>query len=154
VHAHALGRVLRDHATTLEARQYGERVGQLSFSSLRGYLRGFVDLVVRHRGRYYVLDYKSNHLGQHARDYGRVKLWEAMSAHHYVLQYLVYTVALHRYLRLRAPGYDYEKHFGGVYYLFVRGMDPDHAPGTGVFHDRPSFALVEALDALLREGAP
>ena len=55
-----------------------------------------------------------------------------MTRHHYVLQYLLYSVALHRHLRLRVPGYDYEQHFGGVYYLFVRGMAPEHPVGTGV----------------------
>ena len=76
-----------------------------------------------------------------------------MTRHHYVLQYLLYSVALHRHLRLRVPGYDYEQHFGGVYYLFVRGMAPEHPVGTGVFADRPSRALVEALSALLGEPA-
>jgi exodeoxyribonuclease V beta subunit len=63
---------------------------------------------------------------------------------------LLYTVALHRYLGLRVPGYDYERHFGGVYYLFVRGMSTRHAPGTGVLFERPSAALVAELSAFLR----
>jgi exodeoxyribonuclease V beta subunit len=73
---------------------------------------------------------------------------------HYHLQYHLYVVALHRYLRWRLPGYDYERHFGGVYYLFLRGMIGPSTPQTagvshGVFYDRPPVALVEALDRLL-----
>jgi exodeoxyribonuclease V beta subunit len=153
LHARALSRVLMDHATTLAQRNYATRVAHLSFAELSGYLRGFMDLVVRHRGRYYLLDYKSNHLGELVRDYGAVAMWDAMSAHHYVLQYLLYCVALHRYLALRQPGYSYEKHFGGVYYLFIRGMAPEHTRGAGVYYDKPTPALVHALDTLLREGA-
>jgi exodeoxyribonuclease V beta subunit len=68
-----------------------------------------------------------------------------------VLQYLVYTLALHRYLTLRLPGYRYDDHFGGVYYLFVRGMHPEHAPGTGVFFDRPDQGLIQRLSSLLSD---
>jgi exodeoxyribonuclease V beta subunit len=71
----------------------------------------------------------------------------------YHLQYLLYTVAVHRWLRARLPGYDYEKHFGGVLYLFVRGVRPgwrqEDGTAAGVFHDVPPFALVQALDAAL-----
>lgn len=72
-----------------------------------------------------------------------------MSEHHYVLQYHLYTVALDRYLALRLAGYDYDRHFGGVYYLFLRGMDPDHPAGCGVYHDRPTRECIEALTATL-----
>ena len=66
----------------------------------------------------------------------------------YTLQYLVYTLAVHRFLGQRVAGYDYDRHFGGVYYLFLRGMDPARG-GNGVFFDRPSRQLVEAADTLL-----
>jgi exodeoxyribonuclease V beta subunit len=71
-----------------------------------------------------------------------------MAAHRYDLQYLIYTVALHRYLAHRLPGYRYQRHFGGVYYLFLRGLHPDHGPSRGVFSHRPEPALVEALDRM------
>ena len=73
----------------------------------------------------------------------------AMAQHHFFLQYHLYAVALDRHLRNCVPGYDYETDFGGVYYLFVRGMSPDHPRGHGVFHDRPSRALVEELSAIV-----
>jgi exodeoxyribonuclease V beta subunit len=71
-----------------------------------------------------------------------------MAREHYYLQYSLYTLAVHRYLSRRLPDYDYERHFGGVFYLFLRGMDPLSGPEYGVFHDRPERSLVTALDAL------
>jgi exodeoxyribonuclease V beta subunit len=77
-----------------------------------------------------------------------------MRRHRYDLQYLIYTLALHRYLRLRQPRYGYDTHFGGVYYLFLRGMRPRHGPAFGVYADRPDKGAVEALDALFGAGQP
>jgi exodeoxyribonuclease V beta subunit len=111
-------------------------------------LQGFIDLVFEHCGRYYVVDYKSNHLGDTPDDYSREALRRAMLEHHYDLQYLIYTLAVHRYLKLRLPGYDYDANFGGVYYLFIRGMDPHHEERRGVYFDRPEKWLIEKLDAL------
>lgn len=149
-----LGQCLRDHAAPAAEPAYADRVATLAFAPLSGFLKGFVDLIFRHDGRYYLVDYKSNWLGAQAEDYTPPQLAAPMAEHHYFLQYHLYTVALHRHLQQRLRGYDYERHFGGVYYLFLRGMAPDHAPGTGVFHDRPSLGLVEGLSALLvGEGA-
>jgi exodeoxyribonuclease V beta subunit len=108
-----------------------------------------MDLVFRHEDRFYVADYKSNRLGEHAADYAQAQLVRSMRDHHYFLQYHLYVLALHRHLALRVPDYDYERHFGGVYYLYVRGMSPDHAPGTGVFFDRPPRVLIDALAAAI-----
>jgi exodeoxyribonuclease V beta subunit len=130
------------------------RAGQgLNFQAAEGLMHGFIDLVFRHRGRYFLADYKSNHLGDRLTDYGAPGLTRAMDAHRYDLQYLVYAVALHRYLRRRLAGYDYDAHLGGAYYLFVRGMRPAEGPRFGVFFDRPERAVVEALDRLFA-GAP
>jgi exodeoxyribonuclease V beta subunit len=147
--ARKLSQVLAQHARSAAERSYADRLGDLAFAPLRGYLRGFMDLVVRHEGRYFLIDYKSNHLGGSPRDYSPALLTAQMAHHHYVLQYLLYTVALDRYLAQRVHAYDYERCFGGVYYLFVRGMSPAHAPGTGVYFDRPPRALIEALSQLL-----
>ncbi|HEX2675778.1 MAG TPA: 3'-5' exonuclease, partial [Polyangiales bacterium] len=145
-----LARVLAAHATSDAEREYADKVAKLEFSSLHGYLRGFIDLVARHDGRYYVLDYKSNHLGKHAGDYAHAPMQAAMFEHHYVLQYLFYVVAVHRHLAQRLPDYDYDRHFGAVYYLFVRGMAPNHAPGSGVYRARPSRALIDDLSRALQ----
>ncbi|MEE9355285.1 MAG: exodeoxyribonuclease V subunit beta [Methylococcaceae bacterium] len=111
-----------------------------------GYLKGFIDLIGCWQGRFYIIDYKSNWLGAHAADYEQFNLNAEISHHHYALQYLIYLVALHRYLKIRLPDYQYAKHIGGVYYLFLRGMSLDQA--TGIFFDLPSADLIAALDRL------
>lgn len=136
---------------------HGYHVPRLAFAELGGYLKGYVDLVFEHDGRYWVLDWKSNHLGEGPADYAPARLEAAMQAHGYHLQHLLYTVALHRHLAHCLPDYDYDRHFGGVLYLFVRGVRPDWQGGegaAGVFHHRAGRAVVEALDRLLAgEGA-
>lgn len=148
--ADALRQVLERHGYA--AGPFREMIENLEFSPLRGYMKGFIDLVFEADGRFYLVDYKSNWLGAEPAAYRRSRLDEAMARESYVLQYLIYIVALHRYLRLRLPDYDYERHFGGVFYLFLRGMDPTLGSDCGVFRDRPSLALVEALDALMATG--
>lgn len=120
----------------------------LSFATVQGMLKGFIDLVFEWQGRWYLLDYKSNHLGMSPADYSRPALEQAMVEHRYDLQYQLYSLALHRLLALRLPGYDFDQHFGGVFYLFLRGM-----PQGGIFHTRPSRDLVLGLDRLFSEGA-
>jgi exodeoxyribonuclease V beta subunit len=128
---------------------YAARLCELPFAPLAGYLKGYIDLVFEHRGRWYVVDYKSNNLGPRIEQYSPAGLVAEMIRHHYVLQAAIYTVAVHRYLIRRLAGYDYDRHFGGVLYLFVRGMAPEHPPGCGVYRDRPRRALIEALSAVL-----
>lgn len=113
---------------------------------LKGMLKGFIDLLFEYQGRYYVLDYKSNYLGEDFADYEPEKLVHAMAEHRYDLQYQLYTLALHRLLKQRLPNYDYEKHVGGVVYLFLRGMKPRQQ--SGIFHSRLTLEHVNALDAL------
>jgi exodeoxyribonuclease V beta subunit len=110
-------------------------------------MKGYIDLVFESGGKYYLVDYKSTWLGNKYSDYAADPLAEAMAREHYYLQYLIYTVALHRYLTLRLSAYDYESHFGGVYYLFLRGMAPHRK--TGIFWDRPKLGLVKALETRL-----
>ncbi len=145
-----LRRVLERHGQTTSPFQ--EMIDTLEFKPLRGYMKGYIDLVFEAGGRFYLADYKSNWLGAELAAYRRSRLEQAMARESYVLQYLIYTVALHRYLRLRLPDYDYERHFGGVFYLFLRGMSPERGAECGVFRDRPAPALVQALDVLMATG--
>ena len=117
-----------------------------------GFLRGYIDLVAEHEGRWYVLDYKSNWLGERVDAYSPAALAEAMQRGGYHLQYLLYLTALHRYLRWRLDDYAYDRHVGGACYLFVRGMRPER-PGHSVFRARPGRACIEAIDACLSGGA-
>ena len=141
-------------------RQYGppaleswlQRFDAVAFSSVRGFLSGSLDLAFRapHDQRWYIVDWKSNHLGKTARDYGPRQLRAGMDEHHYHLQYHLYAIALCRYLAQRQPGFTPERDFGGALYLFLRGMHPDHPLGTGIYYDRPSPSLLLELDRALR----
>ncbi len=123
-------------------------VTPITSKGLQGYLTGFVDLICYHQGKYYIMDYKSNWLGKHLEDYGQKRLEQAMADHNYGLQYWLYTLVLHRYLQNALEGYDYAAHFGGVMYLFVRGMEPTVA-GSGVYFDLPDRQTLEQLDHCL-----
>ncbi|MEO5686853.1 MAG: exodeoxyribonuclease V subunit beta [Burkholderiaceae bacterium] len=138
---------------TLAAQGYA--MPRLSFATLRGFLKGFIDLVFEHEGRFFILDWKSNHLGDTPAHYEQAAMAAAMRDQGYHLQYLLYLVALDRYLRRRIAAYDPERHLGGAVYLFVRGVRPDwrDAQGapTGVFFHRPSAATIARLSALFDE---
>jgi exodeoxyribonuclease V beta subunit len=124
----------------------------LETGALSGYIKGFIDMIVEHDGRFWIIDWKSNYLGDSAADYSAAPLADAMAHHAYHLQALLYVVALHRYLRARLPDYAYDTHIGGYLYLFVRGVRPDWRDGdaaSGVHRGRPAPELVEALDALM-----
>jgi len=122
-----------------------EQMGRLRFSTTSGYMRGFMDMIFRHRDRYFLVDWKSNYLGDRLESYNREAISGIMSGSFYFLQYHLYTVALHRYLDARLPGYEYGRHFGGVYYLFLRGLDPSSGPACGVYYDLPAQKNIETL---------
>jgi exodeoxyribonuclease V beta subunit len=152
--------------------EYARRLRQRPAFQARGFLTGTIDLVARLDGRYGILDYKSNWLTGSAAgpagsrlsvsaDYHPARLADEMVAHDYVLQYHLYTVALHRFLSWRLGNhYDYDRDVYGVHYLFLRGMTGPETPcaddGTpyGVYAARPSPQLVEDLDAVLRGETP
>ena len=119
----------------------------LNFRQVQGMLKGFIDLVFRHDGRYYLLDYKSNWLGENSEAYTQQAMAAAMQMHRYDLQYQLYTLALHRYLRHRISDYRYDDHFGGVIYLFLRGVDAAD-PRSGIFSTRPDAELIDKMDNL------
>ncbi len=148
IDAHALNRLLQSLHYPMP---------RLAFDTLRGYLKGFIDLVLEHEGRYFVVDWKSNHLGERPQDYAAAPLAAAMAAQGYHLQHLLYSVALDRMLAQRIAGYERARHYGGIAYLFVRGLrpgwvQPDGTP-TGLYFHRPSDEALDRLSALL-EGGP
>jgi exodeoxyribonuclease V beta subunit len=131
------------------AEPWPEQIGQLTFSPTRGYLKGFVDLICERDGRFHLIDWKSNWLGDRLQDYHADALRREMIGRFYVLQYHLYAVALHRHLQLRLPGYRFAQHFGGVHYLFVRGIDPKSA-GHGIFSETPTEEhLLKLTETLL-----
>jgi exodeoxyribonuclease V beta subunit len=131
---------------------FPEVLEQLEFSPVRGAMKGFIDVVFERNGRFYLADWKSNFLGAHIEAYEQEALREVMTRELYVLQYHLYLVALDRYLALRIPRYQYSTHFGGVYYLFLRGMSPLQGSKYGVFRDRPPAALIRELSRCLHAG--
>ncbi|SFM95080.1 DNA helicase/exodeoxyribonuclease V, beta subunit [Formivibrio citricus] len=128
-----------------------EAARHLDADIMAGFMKGFVDLVFQYEGRYYLLDWKSNWLGPSFADYAAPQLEAAMAQHHYYLQALIYTLALDRYLARRVRGYDYDTHFGGSYYLFLRGMQPDSS-ATGVWFGRAQRGLIAEMGLLLCGG--
>ncbi len=126
---------------------YAKRLAGMSVPPFKGFIKGFVDLVACHDNKWYILDYKSNFLGPVYGDYTPDALIHAMTGHDYILQYHIYLVALDRYLKMRLTGYDYDTHFGGVFYLFIRGMTP--GKNTGIYFDRPSAGFMDRFQALM-----
>jgi exodeoxyribonuclease V beta subunit len=131
--------LLHRHDVLRERDAFGTR------ERLEGLMTGRIDLVYRHDDKIYLLDYKSNRLA----DYSPAGLERAVQDSEYDLQYLIYTLALHRWLRFRRADYDYDANFGGVRYLFCRGLDPSRADSPGIFVARPSRAFIDELDTLL-----
>lgn len=136
-------------STNALVRSYGTRVARVPPSRLRGFLEGYIDLVFRCKDRWFLLDYKTNHLGAQAADYTPSRLNETMFRHDYLLQYHLYAVALDRFLRQRVRDYSYERDFGGVVYLFVRGFDAQRTPTQGVYFHRPEQAVIQAISSVL-----
>ena len=133
-----------------EGAQYGPLLRTLGTGRIHGFLTGVVDLVFEHRGLWFVVDWKSNQLGANLAGYEHTALHPVMDAAHYTLQYHLYLVALHRYLRVRLPEYDYDRHIGGAAYAFLRGFATGPSDtGRGWYTNRPSRALIESLSAVM-----
>jgi exodeoxyribonuclease V beta subunit len=126
----------------------GQRTPKFIFDPVHGFIRGFMDLVFKHGGQYYLVDWKSNHLGDSIKDYHEAALAKAMEKNHYILQYHLYTVALHRYLGRSLKSYSYEKHFGGIFYVFLRGIDPEKGQEYGIFRARPEEEAIERMSRM------
>jgi len=142
-----LAAVYRDAAGLLPP-DLPERMGNLRFEPRRGFMTGFMDLVVRSDKKFYLLDWKSNWLGPTPGHYTPEALHSAMAGSHYFLQYHLYCLALKRHLAMRMHGFDYAEHFGGVRYVFLRGIDPQ-TPGQGVHANLPDPRFLDALDKAL-----
>lgn len=141
---HRLRDLLSDPQNGLEE-PFRHAAAHLHFDALDGFLKGFIDLTFEHEGRWYIVDYKSNWLGPDASHYQGERLLQTLAGEHYYLQYLIYLVALRRFLRSRLG--DGQDRLGGAYYLFLRAM-----PDSGLYFDRPTDVLLDQLDRLFQEG--
>ena len=136
-----LNQLLQEHS------ELARQLPPLRLPQLSGYVRGFIDCIAKAKGKFYVIDYKSNFLGYLPQDYRQTRLAKTIGQYRYDLQYLLYTLAVHRYLRARlGENYDYDRDFGGVAYLFLRGMNGE--PTSGVYFDKPSKVLIDGMDLL------
>ncbi len=114
---------------------------------IEGMMTGFIDLFFEYKGKYFVLDWKSNYLGPSLEDYSSKKIWKAMSDNNYHLQYLIYSLAVKKYLKSRlGENFDFEKQFGGVFYLFVRGMRAGQ--DSGVFYYKPAVEKMAEMEKI------
>jgi exodeoxyribonuclease V beta subunit len=118
-----------------------------SIAELEGIMNGKMDLFFEQEGKFYILDWKSNFLGNSLDFYNEENVKAAMYENNYHLQYLIYTVALTKYLALRIPGFDYDTNFGGVIYLFLRGVRK--GAQSGAFYSKPDKALIEKMSELI-----
>jgi exodeoxyribonuclease V beta subunit len=147
----SVGRVRASRIDAIIRRYTLRGVGRpgLGESALNGMIKGYIDLVVEHEGRFWVLDYKSNALGPTSAHYHPESLERVVREKRYDAQYALYLLALHRLLRARlGTAYDYDTHIGGAVCFFLRGLD---SPGCGIHAERPDRALVESLDRLFEE---
>ncbi|EIM98562.1 DNA helicase/exodeoxyribonuclease V, beta subunit [Paraburkholderia hospita] len=135
----ALDRLVSEHTVG------GMERAAIEPAQLNGMLKGFMDLVFEHEGRYYVADYKSNWLGVDDAAYTAERIRAQILRSRYDLQYVLYLLALHRLLKARLPDYDYDTHVGGAVYLFLRGLN---ALTQGIHAERPPRELIERLDDL------
>ncbi|MBF0227476.1 MAG: UvrD-helicase domain-containing protein [Desulfobacterales bacterium] len=129
---------------------FPDTIGNLRFNPVEGFMHGFIDLVFCYEDKYYIIDWKTNHLGNDYANYAVDKIKISIHENLYNLQYHIYSVALHKYLESRIDDYEYKRYFGGVFYLYVRGITPD-IPGIGVFYDLPDEELILNLCELFGE---
>jgi exodeoxyribonuclease V beta subunit len=125
---------------------FAGKIEKLNFSPLNGFMKGFIDLIFRYKGKFYIVDWKSNLIGRDINQYRTENLIPIMQNDYYILQYHLYTLALHKYLKNRLLNYDYEKDFGGIFYIFLRGIDKTKGPDYGIYRDRPQKKLILEME--------
>jgi len=150
-----LEKLLTDHRNTNRQASNHNKVSKINtvrlpnYKSLKGMMHGFIDLVFEQNGRYYVCDYKSSHLGDDFCDYNHQAMRDNLEKNYYDLQYLIYSLALHRYLKQKLTDYNAEDHFGGIYYLYLRGLtNNERHKGAGVYYRQITTDELTQLDDL------
>lgn len=138
------------HETGVElAADYTTQLEKLTFAPTAGFMKGFIDLIFEHAGKFYLVDWKSNYLGSTFESYKVDSLVKAMHEHLYTLQYHLYTLALYQYLRQHKPDFKYATDFGGVFYIFLRGTGDPQNSANGVYQGYPSLKLIERMGQAL-----
>ena len=121
----------------------------MAISTQQGLLNGLIDLFFEYKGKYYILDWKSNYLGDHLSYYeGEDNMREAMNSGNYHLQYFIYSLAAKKYLEARLKDFNYERDFGGAIYVYLRGARKGKA--SGIYTNKPTVDQLEALEEAFR----
>ena len=141
--------VFKKHSSFDSNEELPDHIERLAFYPVAGFMKGYMDLVFQYRNRFYLVDWKSNYLGPTIDSYCQASLETAMQQHFYILQYHLYVLALSQYLRMCNPGFSYASGFGGVFYLFIRGIDSRRGSDYGIYFDLPKPALINALGKAL-----
>ncbi|BBI01348.1 exodeoxyribonuclease V, beta subunit [Buchnera aphidicola (Nipponaphis monzeni)] len=121
----------------------------IKYDKVVGVLKGFIDVIFYWNKKYYIIDYKSNWIGKNNNCYTFQKIYKIIANNNYDLQYIIYSLSLHRHLKNKMNGYSFKKNFGGVFYLFIRAFNQKHK-NNGIFFTLPSYTLIQTLDTLLK----
>ena len=140
-----LSKIFAEHGGAGLPENLPETIDKLTLAPFKGFMKGFIDMVFEHDGRFYIIDWKSNYLGDDIRKYDTAAMSKVMVDNLYILQYHIYSVALNQYLKVRHPGYRHAEHFGGVFYIFLRGINASAGAQYGVYADKPSEEIIAAL---------
>ncbi|MCJ7774405.1 MAG: PD-(D/E)XK nuclease family protein, partial [Desulfobacterales bacterium] len=130
-------------------KHFSSKLEKLTFAPGKGFMKGYIDLVFHADDKFYIIDWKSNFLGPRIEDYHSESLINIMNQSFYTLQYYIYTLALHQYLKHRSSVYTYGKNFGGIFYIFLRGIDKNKSPTYGIYKDLPSLDLINHMGKML-----
>ncbi|MBL0699634.1 MAG: hypothetical protein JJV92_01980, partial [Desulfosarcina sp.] len=147
-----LGSIFADYAETGISGDFSDYLEKLTFMPAKGFMKGYIDMVFRAGNKYYLIDWKSNFLGEKVNNYDQDSMTKVMKADYYILQYHLYTLALHQYLSKRVRGYSYIKDFGGIFYVFIRGVDPGCGSDFGIYFDLPNKDMMNRLGTALMPG--
>jgi exodeoxyribonuclease V beta subunit len=128
---------------------YKNHIEKMNIKTISGFMTGFIDMIFMYNEKFYLIDWKSNYLGSDIKDYSNEKLYTEMIKHDYILQYHIYLTALNKYLKKRLESYDYNRDFGSVFYIFLRGIDKNAGSDFGIFSDKPDKVLIEQLDNMV-----
>ena len=141
--------VFSEHGRDDTANAFARKIERLSFIPAEGFMKGYIDLIFKKHGRYFIIDWKSNFLGPALSHYGYGALRNVMHQDFYFFQYHLYALALHRLLKMRIPDYRYQNHFGGIFYVFLRGVDAAGGDRFGIYSDLPAYELIHGLEHVM-----
>lgn len=145
------GKLFEKHSDLYSDKSFPDRITGLQSSVNSGFMHGYADLIFEKDGKYYIVDWKTNYLGPSLEDYNSENLMKAMEDSFYILQYSLYLAALCRFLRSKIVDFSYEKHIGGIFYIFLRGIAKEK-PGNGVFYSLPKESFIDGLEEIFSGG--